>query len=95
MKSYEVLSELEAVAEKLSVDVRYEELEEGRGGLCKYGGKRRLIIHKRLSAEQKSQIFLRELSKLPLDDVYIVPRIRELIDQKIKEGETSIVDGDS
>jgi len=80
MDVYDVLQELEALAERLSVAVRYEELD-GRGGLCRYGGKWHLILNRSLSDEDRVQALAQELVRFPLDDVFVLPRIRAILEQ--------------
>lgn len=79
MKVHHILQELETLAERLSVEVRYDDLE-GRGGLCRYGGKWHLIISRSLSAEERIEVLARELVRFPLDNVFVLPRIRAIIE---------------
>lgn len=80
MDVHDILQELEALAERLTVEVRYEVLD-GRGGLCRYGGKWRLILNRSLSAEERIQILAQELVRFPLDDLFVLPRIRTILDE--------------
>ena len=80
MDVHDILQELEALAERLTVEVRYEALD-GRGGLCRFGGKWRLILNRSLSTEERIQILARELVRFPLDDLFVLPRIRTILEE--------------
>ena len=54
---------------------------EGRGGLCKYGGKNYLIVNRSLSVQERIHLLSRALSRFPLDDVFLRPQIRELLEK--------------
>ena len=71
--------DLEGLAADLGIDLRYDALE-GRGGLCKYGGKTCLILNRSLSVQERIHLLSRALSRFPLDDVFLIPAIREAID---------------
>ena len=73
-----LLQELETLAEELSVEVRYEAFE-GRGGLCRYGGKTYLILNDELDVGERVNLFCHALARLPLDAVFIRPQVRERI----------------
>ncbi|MBI4551992.1 MAG: hypothetical protein HY710_06990 [Candidatus Latescibacteria bacterium] len=74
-----LLQEFEALAERLSIQVRYADLER-EGGLCRYRDGDHLIINKRLTPQAKIAVFARALAPFPLDDVFVIPAIREALD---------------
>jgi len=73
-----VLQDLENLAAELGAEVRYD-LFLGKGGLCRYGGKVCLILNQELSVHERVHLLSHELAKLPLDDVFIRPQIRQLL----------------
>ena len=75
------LQELEALAADLAVEVRYEEMV-GRGGLCRFGGRTCLIADRALPLPDRVDLFVRALSSLPLEGVYIRPHLRELLESR-------------
>jgi hypothetical protein len=83
MKIQDQLRELEAVAEKKGVRVSYEALggEIGAGGLCKVHGEYRVIIDKRASVGERLTVLARALSTFPMDDLYLAPELREVIEK--------------
>ena len=74
-----ILRELESLAIELDVEIRYEPLE-GRGGLCRYKGKTCLIVNRLSSVPKRVLLLSKELARLPLEDVFIRPQIRELLE---------------
>ena len=75
-----ILRELESVAARLSIPIRYEK-GEMRGGLCRLRGRRQVIINADLAAEEKADLLAESLAQTNLGDIYITPRVRELIEQ--------------
>jgi len=74
------LLELEAVAARLSIPVRYEK-GEMRGGLCRLHGRLQIIINDDLTDEEKTDILVEGLAQTDLDTVYVPPRVRHLLEQ--------------
>lgn len=79
MKAKKLLQELELVAEKLGIQTVYDTFS-GRGGGCRVVANRYIVINKRLSDDVKAELFLAALCELPIDEVYIKPDIRELLE---------------
>jgi len=78
MENPELLQELEKLAERLDISVRYEN-GEFRGGLCRVKDEQVIIIHKKIGDERKISILARELGKFDLGSLYILPKVRELL----------------
>jgi hypothetical protein len=80
MNETTLLQELEALAEELEIEVRYDSFE-GRGGLCRYGGKTCLIVNRELGIEERLNLFAHALSQLSLDTVFVRPQVREYLEK--------------
>ncbi len=76
-----LLRELQDLATDLAVDVRFEELESA-GGLCRYGGRTCLLVNQHLSVLERVDLMASELASLPLEDIFIRPRLRELLESR-------------
>ena len=81
MTPTQLLQEFEALAERLDIQISREDLEGRPGGFCVIRGERRFILDRSLDVATQVEIFAREFARLPLDDVYIVPRLRDIIDE--------------
>jgi len=79
------LHQLEELAGKLGIEIRYGNIavEESHrtGGLCRFKGQYVLIIHSRLTVKEKIGMIVKNLKGFEMDDVYLIPVIRELLDQ--------------
>lgn len=76
-----ILQELETLAEDLAVEIRYDTLES-RGGLCRYKGRTCLIVNRDLSLPDRIHLLCEALSRLPLDNVFIRPQVRALLERR-------------
>jgi hypothetical protein len=75
-----LLQELEGVAEKLDIIIARVDLEGRPGGLCVVKRERRFILDKRLDVKSSVEVLSKAFSRLPLDDVYLKPAVRDAIE---------------
>jgi hypothetical protein len=85
-----LLQELEALAAELAVDVRYEDLDS-RGGLCRFGGRTCLLLNRNLTVSERVNLFAEGLADLPLEGVFMRPRVREFLERRVSKGDTRSV----
>lgn len=82
----ETLKELEELALKAGIKVRYDtpRLATGgvrfRGGLCVLYGSSLIVIDKKATDDYKIAVLAENIKKVPLEDIYISPKVRELLD---------------
>jgi len=77
------LNQLEGLAEKLGIPIRYEIIHDeltGLGGLCRIEGQHILIIHSKATVKDKIEIIAEALRRFDLSDIYLKPVLRELLD---------------
>jgi hypothetical protein len=81
MNDEDILHNLESLAGRLSVEVKYMNLDDEdvkiQSGTCNLKGKEVIIIDRRLSAKEKGSILSLHLRKYNTDDIFIPPFIRE------------------
>jgi len=75
-----IIGELEAIADKLQIEIRHEPLE-CIGGLCKIKGKTLIFINEFLTVEDKVKIIASELSKFDTNGMFVLPKVREVIEK--------------
>ncbi len=81
-----VLEELKATATRLGFDVREEKLlrEVGyrvRSGSCRLREKHVILLDRGLSASAQIEILVEELAGRPLEDLYLSPAARRLLER--------------
>jgi hypothetical protein len=81
MKPAEILDHLEKLAKALSIEFRYEK-GDFTGGLCRINDTQILIVNSKLTEEEKIKIFTQALCQLDLNNVYMLPAIREIIQEE-------------
>ena len=74
-----ILREMENVADELGLDVRYESIYS-RGGLCRIEARRCVILNKSSPLSEVILTLTEALSRFPLEDLFIHPQIRELLE---------------
>ena len=78
------LNELEELAQRVGITVRYEPLKiEGvvhAGGFCRVHGKDFVIINKKATGREKMHILIDALRRLDLSQIYVLPSLREILD---------------
>lgn len=76
-----ILQGFETLIQNLSIDLRYEK-GDFTGGLCRIGNKDIFIINHKLPIDKKINLIADELCRLKLNQIYIRPVLRELIEKK-------------
>ena len=76
-----ILQGLETLIQNLSIDLRYEK-GDFKGGLCKIKNQAVIIINDKLPIDKKIKIMAKELKLLNLEQIYIRPALRKVIEQE-------------
>ena len=83
MKPEQIYNELKDLAEKIGITVSEQNLRKTgisvKSGLCKVKGKPIFIMDKHKSIHKKNDILISFLKKMPHEDIYVVPAVRDLI----------------
>ncbi len=85
MSEEEVLLALETLAKALDIEVRYEK-GDFLGGLCCVEGQNLIMVQKNEPPGRKIQTLARELGAFDLENVYVLPALRTLIETETAEG---------
>ncbi len=78
MPESEALQAFETLAQTLGVKVRYEK-GDFKSASCRVENENLIIIQKDIPAEKKIQIFANEFSKFDLENIYVVPALRKIL----------------
>jgi hypothetical protein len=83
MNPEQLYHNLKELAEKLGVSVLEHNFRKTgikvKSGLCKVKGNKMFIMDKHISINDKNDILLSWISKMPHEDIYIVPYLREML----------------
>jgi hypothetical protein len=86
MDDHAILSQLEELAQRLGITVRYVPLKgEGvlhSGGFCRVHGQDVVIINKKATGMEKIQLLIDALKRYDLSQIYVLPSLREILDAK-------------
>ena len=81
------IDQLEELAERFGVQIRYDAInldEESihvTGGLCELRGVSLIIINSKLTTKERIRTLAKALRHFDLDQVYIRPALRELLNE--------------
>jgi hypothetical protein len=83
LRDEEIMKALEEVAERLSIQVHYEEMKafefRVQDGSCRVKGEPSIFIDRKRPLKEKISVLARELKKFDLEDIYVPPLLREKI----------------
>ncbi len=89
MKPDQLYQELKELAEKLNITVSEQNLRKTgikvKSGLCKVKAKYVFVMDKNKSVHDKIKVLASCLSKIPNDDIYVVPILREILNEYIEK----------
>ena len=84
----EIVQELKSVANQLGAQVRFEK-GNFKGGYCILKENKVIVINKMANYQRKVMILSTALKELGIDDIYLTPRLREIIDEMASLHEVS------
>jgi hypothetical protein len=77
-------NQLEELADKLGLAVRYEKIQAEEssypGGLCHLQGKPVIIIDDQIPERMKVEVLIEALRRFPTGAIYVKPVVRELLE---------------
>ena len=81
-KKEQLINELLEIFDKIGYKVR---IEKGnfKGGFCLLREEKTLLLNKTLEQDKKISFLLRTIAALEIDDIYIKPHIREMIENQL------------
>lgn len=76
----QIIDELKDIANQLGVTVRFEK-GDFKGGFCIVKESKIIVINKFATTQRKAAILATGLKELGIDDIYINPKLREIINE--------------
>ncbi len=81
-----LLEHLEEIANRLGVELRYENLGQSGfragGGYCKLDGKPMILLNRKDSRRRKIRILAESLGRLDLEGIFIPPAVRKVLESR-------------
>jgi hypothetical protein len=86
MDDVTTLNQLEELALRLGLTIRYESLKiDGSlyvGGFCRVRGQDFVIVSKRATTQERIHVLTNALKRCELSEIYILPSLRKLLEQE-------------
>jgi hypothetical protein len=82
MEMTELTTELESIAAKLGIKIRYEK-GDFEGGYCVLKSERIVVINKKLPPRARLSVLARGISEIGLENIYISPAVRDFIENEL------------
>jgi len=76
----EIIQDLRSVADQLGASVRFEK-GDFKGGYCLLKESKVIVINKNANLQRKAIILSVALKELGVDEIYLNPKLRELIEE--------------
>ena len=76
----ELLNELKELANQLGAKVRFEK-GDFKGGYCLLKESKIIVVNKMANLQRKVMILAAALKELGIEEIYLSPKIREVIDE--------------
>ena len=74
----EIVQDLKSLANQLGATVRFEK-GDFKGGYCILHDSKVIVINKMTNLQRKAMILSAALKELGVDEIYLTPRLREII----------------
>jgi hypothetical protein len=84
MRQKQIIEEMALLAEKLGLNIKFDEFD-GRGGWCRVKDSQRIIINKRLGPQEQIRILSQILAGLQIEEQSMAPKVRQLIEEAREE----------
>lgn len=76
----EIIQDLRSVADQLGASIRFEK-GDFKGGYCLLKESKVIVINKNANLQRKAMILSVALKELGVDEIYLNPKLRELIEE--------------
>lgn len=81
----ELIQELKSIAQQLGAEVRFER-GDFKGGYCILKDNKVIVVNKMTTLQRKVIILSMALKELGIDEIYLTPRLRDVIEEMAEAG---------
>ena len=82
MTAEQMVKELEGLAQKSGIQVRFEK-GDFEGGFCVLKSERIIVVNRRISAARKATVLALGMAEIGVDEMYLKPAVREFIEDEL------------
>ncbi len=82
MTAEQIQKELEELADKSGITIRYEK-GDFEGGFCVLKEERLIVINKKLAPPKKASVLAQGLAEVGIEEIYLKPAVREYIEDEL------------
>jgi len=82
MTQEEILKELEELAARSGISIRYEK-GDFEGGFCVLKAERMIVINKRLVSARRASVLAQGMAEVGIEEFYLKPAIRAYIEDEL------------
>jgi hypothetical protein len=82
MTQEQILKELESLADRSGITLRYEK-GDFEGGFCVLKAERLIVVNKKLAAAKKASVLAQGVAEIGIENRYLKPAIREFIEEEL------------
>jgi hypothetical protein len=82
MTDDQIIKELEELAERCNIVLRYEK-GDFDGGYCVLKEERLIVLNKKLPPSKKAAVLAQALAEVGVEEVYLKPAVREFIEDEL------------
>lgn len=82
MTAEQMVKELEGLAQKSGIQVRFEK-GDFEGGFCVLKSERIIVVNRRIPAARKATVLALGMAEIGVDEMYLKPAVREFIEDEL------------
>ena len=82
MTAEQMIKELEGLAQKSGIQVRFEK-GDFEGGFCVLKSERIIVVNRRIPAARKATVLALGMAEIGVDEMYLKPAVREFIEDEL------------
>lgn len=84
MTADQILKELEELAERSGITIRYEK-GDFDGGYCVLKAERLIVVNRKLAPTKKGSVVAQAIAEVGVEEVYLKPVVREFIEEELSK----------
>lgn len=84
MTADQILKELEELADRSGITIRYEK-GDFDGGYCVLKAERLIVVNRKLAPTKKGSVVAQAIAEVGVEEVYLKPAVREFIEEELSK----------